>query len=208
MNIKVCGLTSAEQLRQLQELNVQYAGLIFYKGSKRFAGQILEAQKQEVRSINIKKTGVFVNEKMDVIERAINNYDLHMVQLHGDETDEFCAELMDKVKVVKVFKVAGEEDINALTDPFSAVCDYFLFDTATIAYGGSGKQFDWSMLQKATISKPFFLSGGIGLADVERLKAFNHPHLHAVDVNSCFEWEPGKKDMIRVKEFVKKLSDG
>ncbi|MER3464668.1 MAG: phosphoribosylanthranilate isomerase, partial [Chitinophagaceae bacterium] len=105
----------------------------------------------------------------------------------------------DKAEMIKVFRIKGEESIDELVAPFQNVCDYFLFDTETKEYGGSGKQFNWRVLQEAEINKPFFLSGGIGLKDVEKLKAFNHPYFYAVDVNSCFEIEPGVKDMNEVK---------
>ena len=202
MKIKVCGITQLEQLQQLQELGVDYAGMIFFEGSKRYAGEALKDDREAIRSLAIKRVGVFVNTELEVIQQAIADYGLSAVQLHGDETDEFCLELMDKVKVIKVFRIGGEVAIDALTEPFLNVCHYFLFDTDTSSYGGSGKQFDWSVLQEASIGKPFFLSGGIGPADVEKVKIFQHPFFYVVDVNSRFETEPGVKDMEKVKQFI------
>ena len=205
MKIKVCGITQLEQLQQLQELGVDYAGMIFFEGSKRYAGEALKDDREAIRSLAIKRVGVFVNTELEVIQQAIADYGLSAVQLHGDETDEFCLELMDKVKVIKVFRIGGEVAIDALTEPFLNVCHYFLFDTDTSSYGGSGKQFDWSVLQEASIGKPFFLSGGIGPADVEKVKIFQHPFFYVVDVNSRFETEPGVKDMEKVKQFINEL---
>lgn len=202
MKVKVCGITRLEQMQQLQDLGVDYAGMIFFEGSKRYAGEALREEQAAIRELTIKRVGVFVNTELDVIEKAIADYGLYAVQLHGDETDEFCLELMDKAKVIKVFRIAGEVAIDSLTEPFQAACHYFLFDTDTSSYGGSGKQFDWSVLQEARIGKPFFLSGGIGPEDVEKVKAFQHPFFYAVDVNSRFETEPGVKDMEKVKQFI------
>lgn len=205
MKVKVCGITRLDQLQQLQDMGVDYAGMIFFEGSKRYAGDALKGEQEAIRKLAIKRVGVFVNTELEVIRQAIADYGLTAVQLHGDETDEFCLELMDKVKVIKVFRIGGEVAIDTLTEPFLNVCHYFLFDTDTSSYGGSGKQFDWRVLQEAAIGKPFFLSGGIGPADIDKIKAFRHPYFYAVDVNSRFETEPGVKDMEKVKQFLNEL---
>jgi len=209
MKIKVCGITDIEQMQELQRLGVDYCGMIFYEGSKRFAGKDFESKKSEVRSTTIKKVGVFVNAEFDTILKAIEDYDLHAVQLHGDETDEFCMELMGKVKVVKAFRLTGEENIYELTEPFQNACHYFLFDTAgggrEAVYGGTGRQFDWQILNDAKIGKPVFLSGCIGPEDTEKIETFQHPYFYAVDVNSRFETEPGIKDIKKVEIFLKEI---
>lgn len=205
MKIKVCGINSLEQLQQLGQIGADYAGLIFFEGSKRYVGDKLQQVQDAVRNTSIRKVGVFVNQELEVIDLAIRDYGLHAVQLHGDETDEFCLELMDKVKVIKVFRIGSEADIDKLVAPFQEACHYFLFDTDTDAFGGSGKQFDWSLLEGATIGKPFFLSGGIGPNDTEKIKALQHPYLYAIDVNSRFEVEPGVKDMEKVQQFISEL---
>ena len=208
MKVKVCGNTSVEQMQQLQQFGVAYAGIIFYEGSKRFIGHPSARQQEAVRNLAIKKVGVFVNAEYDTIVNAIGEYDLYAVQLHGDETDEFCLELMDKAKVIKVFRVGGAQEIDELVAPFLSVCHYFLFDTDSNQYGGSGKQFDWSVLERAKIDKPFFLSGGIGPDDVDKLLAFRHPDLIGVDINSRFEVQPGEKDMKKVEAFMKTINHG
>jgi phosphoribosylanthranilate isomerase len=206
MKIKVCGITSVDQLLSLQELGVDYAGMIFYERSKRFVGNKFTEQLSKVKSLAIARVGVFVNAEMETVQKAIKDYGLTAVQLHGDETDEFCLDLMDKVQVIKVFRIADQKDIDALVAPFQEVSHYYLFDTDTTAYGGSGKQFDWQLLEKAGINKPFFLSGGMGLEDVQKLKAVHHPYLYALDVNSRFETSPGVKDIDRVATFIKELN--
>jgi phosphoribosylanthranilate isomerase len=246
MKIKVCGITDWNQMQQLQQMDVDYCGMIFYEGSKRFVGNKLENQQSEIKKLKIKKVGVFVNADYETVLKAIDDYGLTAVQLHGDETDEFCLELTDKAKVIKVFRIADQKNIDELIEPFQNVCHYFLFDTAPsnspnggepgaqpllmqdaanttatsksevhaadsspvggsrmgAVFGGTGKQFDWSVLQNATINKPFFLSGGIGLEDAEKVKAFRHPYFFATDVNSCFETTPGIKDMKKVQQFI------
>ena len=135
---------------------------------------------------------------------AIDDYGLDVVQLHGDESPEMCEDLSSEVEVIKVFSIKdNKEDIDKLVADYDAVCDYYLFDTGGLkeSLGGTGKQFDWSVLSKARIEKPFFLSGGIGPEDAAKVKAFKHPDLFGVDINSRFETEPGVKDMSRILQF-------
>lgn len=210
MKTKVCGITTLHQLQTLQQIGIDYAGLIFYPGSKRFAAEKFQLQKQEVATTSIKKIGVFVNAQEREITDAVKDFGLYAVQLHGNEDREFCAALKENVaiKLIKAFRLTGNESIDELVKPFAAVADYFLFDTGTEQFGGSGKKFDWTMLQQAAINKPFFLSGGIGPNDVAQIKLFRQPFLFAIDVNSRFETEPGIKDMELVKQFVNELSNG
>jgi phosphoribosylanthranilate isomerase len=211
MNIKVCGITEMKQLQQLDGLDIDFAGMIFYKDSPRYAGDKLPKKEVKKADFDLKKTGVFVNpELIDVLD-AIDEYGLEVVQLHGDESPEMCDDLSGEVEVIKVFRLTGNENVDALIAPYDAVCDYYLFDTGGIssslgggqeeAFGGTGQQFDWSILSKAKIEKPFFLSGGIGLEDVAKIKAFKHPDLFGVDINSKFESSPGVKDMSKVLQF-------
>jgi phosphoribosylanthranilate isomerase len=215
MKVKVCGISQVDQMQQLQNLGIDYAGIILYEQSKRFAGQKLQNKQQEIRNINIKKIGVFVNADIEVILQAVADYDLYAVQLHGDESTELCKMLKEKITVIKVFRIHQQEEIDKIIAPFQNVCDHFMFDTspppdsiATSSYGGTGKKFDWSLLQSAKIGKHFFLSGGIKPADVDNIKAFDHTQLYAVDINSGFEIEPGIKDLTKVELFVKQLNNG
>jgi phosphoribosylanthranilate isomerase len=203
MKLKVCGITTVAQLQKLQELAVDYAGLIFYKKSKRYALEGLKAEKSSIQNIQIRKVGIFVNADMGFLKSCIQDFGLAAVQLHGDESVEYCAALQKEVEVIKVFRISDKtKDIDALLEPFQNASDYFLFDTDTESYGGSGRRFDWGLLQTAAISKPFFLSGGIGPEDIDNLKRFEHPFFYAVDVNSRFEIEPGLKDLEKVQAFT------
>lgn len=206
MKLKVCGITTVEQLQKLQAFEVDYAGLIFYEKSKRYAKEKLQTQAAQIRTLPIKKVGVFVNADMGFLKSCVRDFGLAAVQLHGDETPGYCAAVPQEVEVIKVFRMSEKtNDIDAIIEPFQHVSDYFLFDTDTEAYGGSGRRFDWRILETAHIGKPFFLSGGIGPDDMGILKSFNHPYLYAVDVNSRFETAPGIKDMQTVKTFGSEL---
>ncbi|MBL0271345.1 MAG: phosphoribosylanthranilate isomerase [Chitinophagaceae bacterium] len=203
MNIKVCGITDMKQLQQLDGLDIEFAGLIFYPESPRYVGDKLSKKEVKKADFDLRKVGVFVNpELIDVLD-AIDEYGLDVVQLHGDESAEMCDDLSSEVEVIKAFRITGDEDIDELVAPYDAVCDYYLFDTGGLkeSFGGTGQQFDWNILSKAKIEKPFFLSGGIGVEDLARVKAFKHPDLFGVDVNSKFESAPGIKDMSKILQL-------
>ena len=203
MNIKVCGITEFKQLQQLDGLDIDFAGMIFYKESPRYIAYKLSKKEVKNADFDLKKVGVFVNPEMIDVLDAIDDYGLDAVQLHGDETAEMCEDLSSEVEVIKAFRVADGADIDKMVAPYDAVCDYYLFDTGGLkeTFGGTGKQFDWSILTKAKIEKPFFLSGGIGPDDAAKVKAFKHPDFFGVDINSLFEKEPGIKDMGKILHF-------
>jgi len=208
MNIKVCGITQFKQLQQLEALNIDYAGLIFYKDSPRYMGDKITGKQVKDADFDIKKVGVFVNPGYSELLDAIDEYGLDMVQLHGDETPEMCEELSGEVEVIKAFRIeTGTTNIDELVSAYDAVCDFYLFDTAGLkeSFGGTGQQFEWSILKKAKIEKPFFLSGGIGPEDAQKIKAFKHPDFFAIDVNSKFELSPGLKDMAAILKFLQAL---
>ncbi len=203
MNIKVCGITEMKQLQQLDGLEIDFAGLIFYKESPRYIGDKISKKELKKADLDTKKVGVFVNPEMIEVLDAIDDYGLDVVQLHGDESPEMCEDLSSEVEVIKVFSIKdNKEDIDKMVADYDAVCDYYLFDKATdYSIGGTGKQFDWTILTKAKIEKPFFLSGGIGVEDAAKIKAFTHPDFFGVDINSKFEKSPGVKDMGMVLQF-------
>ena len=203
MNIKVCGITQIKQLQQLDGMNIDFAGLIFVKESPRYVGDKLLSKQVQELDLDVKKVGVFVNAEFDEVMRTIDEYALDVVQLHGDETPYQCEELSDHTEVIKVFSIGeGKTDIDEMIAEYDDVCDYYLFDTSVKGVkGGTGKKFDWKKLSKSKIEKPFFLSGGIELADADKLKAIKHPDFYGVDINSRFEKEPGIKDMALILQF-------
>ena len=211
MNIKVCGITEMKQLQQLDGLDIDFAGLIFYKESPRYIGDKISKKELKAADFDLKKVGVFVNPEMIDVLDAIDDYGLDAVQLHGDESPEMCEDLSSEVEVIKAFRVGVDANIDKMVGTYDGVCDYYLFDTGGYtsplaggregAFGGTGQQFDWSLLSKAKIEKPFFLSGGIGVEDAAKVKAFTHPDFFGVDINSKFEKSPGVKDMGLVLQF-------
>lgn len=198
MNIKVCGLTQLKQIQQLDALNVAFAGLIFHKDSPRYVVDKITKDELKDADFDLKKVGVFVNADYDEIMQMIDDYGLDVVQLHGDESPELCEELSEEVEVIKAFSISDKiTSIDDMIVDYDDVCDYYLFDTASKngKVGGTGEKFDWKLVKKSKIEKPFFLSGGISLDDLELIKSFKHPDYFGVDVNSRFEKSPGIKDM-------------
>lgn len=209
MKIKVCGITQLVQLQQLDELGADYAGLIFYGQSQRYMLDKLTTRDVQSLQLRLKKVGVFVNASEEEINTQAELYGLDLVQLHGDETPAFCEHISRTVSVIKAFRITkhNEQNIDWLIKPYEEVCDYYLFDTNRKGtYGGTGEKFDWEILKTNKIHKPFFLSGGIGVGDIDRLKEFHHPYFYAVDVNSRIEAAPGVKDMQQVKALVDQLN--
>jgi phosphoribosylanthranilate isomerase len=205
MKIKVCGLKYQNNIEELTHLPIDYMGFIFYNKSPRYLGEDLSSDFVKSIPICIKKVGVFVNEDCYTVLNRIAHYDLAMVQLHGNETPELCAELKPYVKVMKAFQIQDDFDFKQLEN-YLPVVDYFLFDSPTKNYGGSGKQFNWQILEKYNYTTPFFLSGGIGEEHIEEIKQLHIPQLIAIDINSKFETEPGLKNTEQVKQFIKKLN--
>jgi phosphoribosylanthranilate isomerase len=208
INIKVCGITGIKQLKQLDGLDIEFAGLIFYKGSPRYVRDKLPMKDVQALDLDIKKVGVFVNAEFKEVMQAIDDYALDIVQLHGDETPYQCEELSEHTEVIKVFSIGeADKDIDEMVADYDDVCDYYLFDTSvkSVAQGGTGKKFDWKKLSKSKIEKPFFLSGGIEMDDAVKLKTIKHPDFYGVDINSRFEKEPGVKDMVSVLQFKQAL---
>ena len=208
MNIKVCGITSKKQLEQLDGLDIEFAGLNFFKGSPRYIKNKITPDDVADIDLDIKKTGVFVNAGYDEIMKFAELYNLDLVQLHGDESPRLCEQLSEELEVIKVFRV-GKNDVRSIDDEiadFDDVCDYYLFDTASDDQaGGTGRKFNWEKITKSKIEKPFFLSGGIGPSDVESIKAFRHPDFFGIDINSGFETAPGIKDMGLILKFIHSL---
>jgi phosphoribosylanthranilate isomerase len=206
-NIKVCGITEFKQMKQLDGLNIDFAGFIFYKESPRYVGNKNLANELKNADFDIKKVGVFVNPELIDVLTAIDEYGLDAVQLHGDETPEMCEDLSTEVEVIKAFRISDDTvNIDEMVADYDDVCDFYLFDKgAAGVFGGTGKQFDWKILAKAKIEKPFFLSGGIGPDDIDKIKKIKHPDFFGVDINSKFEKEPGVKDMVKVLQFKQGL---
>ncbi len=204
MNIKVCGVTTLKQLQQLDGLDIDFAGLIFFKQSPRYVGNKVTKEELTGADLDIKKVGVFVNAEYDEIMQITEDYELDIVQLNGDESPHLCEKVAAEIEVIKAFRIdnKSERSIDYMIAEYDEVCDYYLFDTASKELpGGSGEKFDWNKIAESKIEKPFFLSGGIAPDDAALVKKFRHPDFFGVDINSRFEKEPGVKDMALVLQF-------
>lgn len=230
MKFKVCGMN--HNPKEVAQLQPDYLGFIFWEPSTRyFDGDMPELPK------SIKKAGVFVDASIDEILQKAEKYGLNAVQLHGTESPKYCKNLQDKflsfraqsrkkkitnqkgvstpldlttLEIIKVFSIKDDFDFSILKE-YEASCYYFMFDTKGKLPGGNGYAFDWSILKEYPSEKPYFLSGGIGLDEIEDLLAFLESpaskRCYAIDVNSRFEIQPGLKNIEQLKEFKKLLSD-
>jgi phosphoribosylanthranilate isomerase len=198
MKIKVCGLRDPGNIKAIAALEPDYMGFIFYGSSPRY---VHELQVDALESIphTINKTAVFVNESAETINDLIDKYNFDFIQLHGDESPEFCNSLRDKAIVIKAFGVNNDFDFKQL-NKYKNKVDLFLFDTKTESYGGSGKTFDWGILDNYELEIPFFLSGGISPENIEEVKYITHPQFYGVDLNSKFEITPGLKDLEKLEK--------
>lgn len=204
MKLKICGLKYKDNISEVAQLQPDYLGFIFYEQSSRFFDGIIPELPE-----SIKKVGVFVNERVEVISDKIGKYKLSAIQLHGHESPETCRLLKTTgAKVIKVFSIKDAFDFSVLA-AYEDVCDYFLFDTKGKLPGGNGYTFNWKVLKNYPSTKPYFLSGGIGMDAIETIKEFFHKpeskYCHAMDVNSKFEIEAGLKDIEKLKEFKSQL---
>jgi phosphoribosylanthranilate isomerase len=202
MKVKICGMRDPGNISAIAGLQPDYLGFVFYRPSVRYAGALNPAVVHALPR-GILKAGVFVNAPEQLIADTVKLYRLDLVQLHGNESPDLCRAIRQQIApVIKAISVASANDITQLTQRYASVADYFLFDTKTQLMGGSGQQFDWSALASYTGHIPFFLSGGIGPTDAERIKQLSHPQLHAIDINSRFETAPGMKNTATVKTFL------
>ena len=208
MKIKVCGLRDADNIKAVAALEPDYMGFIFYNKTPRFVDDIgIEILNAIPAHIN--KTAVFVDESAKTISALIDKYNFDFVQLHGNETPAFCKALRDQAIVIKSFGVNNEFDFSQLSKYKNKV-DLFLFDAKTDIHGGSGKTFDWDILDKYDMDIPFFLSGGLSPDNLEEVKKITHSQFYGVDLNSKFEISPGMKDIEKLEKaftMLKNIND-
>jgi len=204
MQFKVCGITSIEAANAIANAGANYIGFIFYPSSKRYALTSLSLNDiTAFTPANAKKVGVFVNETTAKVIEIATKAGLDMIQLHGDEDASYCATIQAAFPVIKVFRVSKNVPDFAL---FENVASYYLFDTDSALYGGTGQHFNWEIIKKTSFNKPFFLSGGIGINDVQGIQVLKAAtagkDLVAVDLNSKFETSPGIKNIELIKTFI------
>lgn len=216
-------MRDADNVRAVAALDIDFLGFIFYPKSPRYAQKAVPetelmtntataSRHDDIEARKPQRVGVFVDEMPQAIIAHIYNDQLDYVQLHGHELPEMIDNLKRTVvpdirhslKVIKAFSIAKPDDL-LQTKAYEGVADLFLFDTPTESYGGSGKKFDWQMLQAYDGHTPFLLSGGIGPEDTDRIRTFEHPQCIGIDLNSRFETAPGIKDVEALRRFTEEL---
>jgi phosphoribosylanthranilate isomerase len=202
LKIKVCGMKFTENRKETEKLPVDFLGFIFYSESKRFVGENTDPGLFNSAKM---KVAVFVDENAFEILALAKNFGFDYVQLHGKENPKTCLLLKKQgLKVIKAFNLNEDFDFSML-EAYQKNVNYFLFDTKTDLPGGSGTKFNWDILEKYTGKIPFFLSGGIGLDDAEKIRQLSHPKLFGIDLNSGFEDEPGVKNFEKLEHFIAKI---
>jgi len=193
-----------DNIDRVLELQPDYMGFIFYKKSPRYVGMDWEGPGSGFPD-STAKVGVFVNAQQEEVTSMSAKYALRYLQLHGDESPEYCQELAGEgYRIIKALGLSDQSDLQRL-DAYTPWVQYFLFDTPSRQYGGTGTTFDWSLLTSYNGERPFFLSGGLSTKNVLEVAALNHSGLWALDVNSRFETAPGLKDLDKLKEFKEQL---
>ena len=198
MMTKVCGMRDAQNIRDVEALGIDWIGMIFWPKSKRYVAEVPSYLPE-----HLKKVGVFVDSTLDDILQHISDYQLDIIQLHGQESPDF-AKALKPHTIIKAFNIEKADDL-LQTEKYEGIADYFLFDTKGKMVGGNGQKFDWSVLTAYQGKTPFLLSGGIGPEDAESVRSFHHPRCIGIDLNSRFESEPGFKDINQLKTFINKL---
>ncbi|PWJ40103.1 phosphoribosylanthranilate isomerase [Sediminitomix flava] len=209
MKWKVCGMRETANIEAVLALEPDYMGFIFYPPSPRFVGDDLDENllKNDFPK-STKKVGVFVNASEAEIRQEIQKYALDVIQLHGSESPELCKAFQNEVEVIKVFGLGKDDFDFSQLNEYENVVDFFLFDTQSKKHGGTGKTFDWNLLNEYQSKKPYFLSGGIAIDNVQKLEEINIPKAFALDVNSKFEITPAMKNVDLLAELkieIKKL---
>ncbi len=200
MFIKVCGINNLENFHFLEnQEKISHIGFIFYDKSPRFS-QISLPLLPKTK----KRVGVFVNSTFAEIIEISKKFSLDSIQLHGNESPELCEKLAENFEVIKVFQIDENFDFKS-TEGFENKGNYFLFDTKTENYGGSGKQFPWQLLEKYCGKTPFILSGGINPSSAEEIKKISHSKFAGIDLNSVFEILPGEKNQALISTFLNEL---
>ncbi|MDP2454092.1 MULTISPECIES: phosphoribosylanthranilate isomerase [unclassified Kaistella] len=209
LKLKVCGLAKLDQIEELVSLKTDFLGFIFYKKSPRYVLDSLTLE--EIKAIKHSgKVGVFVNESAEKIREISEKANLNFIQLHGDENDDFITELKieldPEIKIIKVFRIGTDlGNLKFKIQNLKSEVDYFLFDTDSKSFGGTGNSFDWQILNDLEINKPYFLSGGISEDNIINIKLLKQKPF-ALDINSKFELEPGNKDIGKILKFKNALS--
>lgn len=192
-------MRDSENIRAIEQTKADLMGFIFHPKSPRFVASLPEYMPKKQ-----KRVGVFVNASLEQILAKTQKFSLEYIQLHGDEPPAFCSELKNRgLKVIRAQRIANTDDI--IRAESYNMADLMIFDTKTELYGGSGKKFNWQLLENYKGCVPFLLSGGIRSDTFEEIKAFFHPQFAGIDLNSGFEISPALKDVGKLNNFIEKI---
>ena len=192
-------MRDSENIRAIEQTKADLMGFIFHPKSPRFVASLPEYMPRKQ-----KRVGVFVNASLEQILAKAQKFSLEYIQLHGDEPPAFCSELKNRgLKVIRAQRIANADDI--IRAESYNMADLMIFDTKTELYGGSGKKFNWQLLENYKGCVPFLLSGGIRSDTFEEIKAFFHPQFAGIDLNSGFEISPALKDVGKLNNFIEKI---
>ncbi|MBD2450289.1 phosphoribosylanthranilate isomerase [Nostoc sp. FACHB-152] len=206
MRVKICGITQPHQATAIASCGATALGFICVPASPRYvtATQIRKAVTQLPDDID--KIGVFANAEIEEISQVVHDSGLTGVQLHGDETPDFCNQVRQQIPNVEILKALRIRNLEHLEQAsiYSQHVDTLLLD----AYhpqqlGGTGQTLDWAMLEKFNPSSPWFLAGGLTPENI--LEALSQVQPHGIDLSSGVEIQPGDKDLNKVAELFKKL---
>lgn len=190
-----------ENIRAVEEmLSPDMMGFIFWEGSKRYVNELPAYLPKCTR------VGVFVNPTEEEVLQKVKDFGLNAIQLHGIESALFCKHIKEEVglPIIKAFSISNEADL-ANTALYEEIATLYLFDTRCTCVGGSGKQFNWDILQSYQGNTPFLLSGGIGPGDEEKVRRWRHPKCIGIDLNSRFETAPAYKDTEALIKFKRSV---
>lgn len=205
LKIKVCGIKDPTNRQALEELPVDLFGFIFYPPSPRYVGGLDEEELFRLTATAKEKAAVFVNEESTKVIHIAQKYGLTHVQLHGHESPAYCREIEEAgFRVIKAFHIVPGFSFETL-EVYAHTAHFFLFDTGSGHWGGSGQKFDWNLLAHYPLDVPFFLSGGLRPGDEEVIAGITHPAFCGIDLNSGFEDAPGVKNHEKLRSFIDKL---
>lgn len=200
--IKICGMTDIDNISKILFLEPDFLGFIFYPKSPRYVVGKVKPEMLSIIPDNVKRVGVFVNSSEAEMRQIATTYGLKVIQLHGNEKPTVCKRLREEgFEVIKAFSIESEQDFEKVWE-YTEYVDYFLFDTKTPGYGGSGQEFDWQLILRQPIRKPYFLSGGIS---AENIAAASQTGAAVLDLNSRFETSPGIKDYDKIYEALSSI---
>ncbi|MCM1139971.1 MAG: phosphoribosylanthranilate isomerase [Muribaculum sp.] len=209
LEIKICGMVLHRNIIDVSETCPNYMGFIFYKESPRYVGKFNPRILNDLQSCT-EPVAVFVNSSIEEVVNICSKNGFRIVQLHGNESPEYCRDLkgyssdLEGFQIWKAISIGLEMDWDSLKQ-YSGVVDRFLFDTKCMEHGGSGKKFDWTLLDGYTLDILFMLSGGIRPEDAKKIAKLKHPMMAGVDLNSGFESSPGFKWVPYIRDFQHEL---